>query len=53
MTTYEPELSNLSILGISAVFALGGLLTYELVTAIPPAKLVELAHSAINQTFTR
>ena len=53
MTTYEPELSNLSILGISAAFALVGLVTYELVTAVPPANLIELAHSAIDQTFTR
>ena len=53
MTTYEPELSNLSILGISAAFALVGLVAYELVTAVPPAKLIELAHSAINRTFTR
>ena len=53
MTTYEPELSNLSILGISAAFALVGLFTYELITAVPPAKLIELAHSALNPTFTR
>ena len=53
MTTYEPDLSNLSILGISAAFALVGLVTYELVTAVPSDKLIELAHSAINQTFTR
>ena len=53
MATYEPELSNLSILGISAAFALVGLVTYEFMTAVPPVKLIELAHSAVNQTFTR
>jgi hypothetical protein len=52
MKKYE-ELSTPAILGISAGFAVVGLLTYALVAPVAPAKLIALAHSAINQTITR
>ena len=49
MTRRHPELSTLSILGIAATLAIAGSVIYALVTPIPPATRIALAHAAINE----
>jgi hypothetical protein len=49
MTRKKSELSTLSILGISAAFAIAGSVIYALVTPIPPATRIALAHAALHE----
>ena len=52
MTRKNSELSTLSILAISVVFAILGSIFYGLMAPIPPAKRIALAHAAVNEMAT-
>jgi hypothetical protein len=53
MVQQNPELSSASILVISVVVALAGLVAYCLLTPISPAKMVALGHAAMSESITR
>ena len=52
MKKQHDELSTPAILGISAVFAVVGVIVYGLAMPIAPAKLIALSHHAVNQSVT-
>lgn len=47
------ELSTVSILAISLIIAVVGLVAYLLLTPLSPAKLIALDYAALNEPISR